>query len=109
MKTQAIVQKIITSGTMEKRLFYVLASALLLLSFFYAYYVNATVMNVVSRKAIQTQITDLSSAVSELEFEYMSYKNTITLAYTKSLGFNDVNDTIFISRNSGDTRLTLRE
>jgi len=106
---ERVYQNIIATSHIEKKVFFAIIGTLFVLASFYAYFVNRTVMNVVARKDIQTQMTELSSNVSEFEFKYMKYKNTITLDYTRSLGFSDARNTIYISRGSGERRLTLRE
>ncbi len=106
---EKIIQNVIATGSREKKAFYIAIIALLTMSFFYAYFVNQTVVNIVERQSVQTKITDLSSYLSELEFEYMKHKSTLTLEHTKSIGFVDADETIFISRRPTDTRLTLVE
>jgi hypothetical protein len=106
---EKVLNNIITTGSKEKKVFFVLISILLVLAMCYAYFVNKTVLNIVARKNIQEEISVLSSDISGLEFDYMKYKNTITLGYTHDLGFNDVKNTTFITRGTSDTRLTLQE
>ncbi len=90
-------------------MFFVLSGIIVMLMISYAYFVNETVLNIVARKNIDSSMTALSSEVSEYEFEYMEYKNTITLDFANTYGFNESSRTTFISRAPQTTQLTFSE
>ena len=99
-----MVRELLTPNTFEKKIILGLGIAIFLLAGFYVYFVNQTVVNVVERRAIEREIDDVSTDVSELAFEYMELKNSITRAVALERGFYEVGDTLFVSRN---TALTL--
>jgi len=76
---------------------------LLILS--YAYFVNATIVNAVAKTSLESDISTLTSALGEKEAEYLTLKRGISLAYAKSLGFEEAGKeaTTFVSYRSGLT------
>jgi hypothetical protein len=63
---------------------------------YYVYLVNKTIMNVVARERIESDISTLSSSVGALEFKYISLKNGVTLELAHAKGFQDALPTTFI-------------
>jgi hypothetical protein len=90
----------------ERALFYILASVLVVVFMLYAYLVNRTILNVVAREQTQKQITSLSSSIGNLEFKYITAKNSVTLDLAHSKGFIDSNSTTFIARKANSSTLT---
>ena len=84
----------------QKKTFYILASVTLLFLGGYAYFVNQTVWNIVSRQNAVKEISKMSSEVAELEASYMGLSGTLTLDHAYQLGFYEVNsaDTVFVER-----------
>ncbi|MDD5050429.1 MAG: hypothetical protein PHV93_01650 [Candidatus Pacebacteria bacterium] len=79
------------------------ASALLLLVGFvcsYVYFLNDTIHNVVERQKAETRIASIRGAVGELESRYIVLKDSITLDLASSLGFQTVQNPVFISRTA---------
>lgn len=78
--------------------FYILAIILVVLSALYMFLMNRTVMNVVERENIERQIADKSSSLAEIEFSYISSKNTVTLEKAHEIGFIDAVPSTYIAR-----------
>jgi hypothetical protein len=68
--------------------------------FVYVLAVNMTVRNVAKRQAMETELSRLGTKLSELEFQYIRQKNSITLDYAKKLGFVSAIETKFVSRKT---------
>ncbi len=81
-----------------KHLFYILCAISIASLFVYIYCINMTVRNVVVRSSIEKQLTKVTSANSEKEFEYIAEKNTIDMSKALSMGFKPTNQEIFVSR-----------
>lgn len=56
----------------------------------------------------KTQMQSLSIEVSEMESKRLSVENNISTSIAKSLGFVEVNNPIFIMKNSKKTALSLK-
>jgi len=83
-----------------RRTIAIMAAFSLLSVVLYMWAVNLTVRHVVKREAIESELSVVSSRISELEFEYIRKKNSITLEYANKLGFIPVTDAKFVSRKS---------
>ncbi|MCX6702117.1 MAG: hypothetical protein NTX96_02920 [Candidatus Zambryskibacteria bacterium] len=83
----------------EKTIFWVFFSILLLFFGFYMYFIRTTIGNVVARQNLENEASALSLSIGGKEFEYITKRNTITLALAHSLGFKDSQNKTFISRN----------
>ncbi len=55
-------------------------------------------MNVVAREKIERNIGALSTTIGDLEYKYMTIKNTVTLDLAYTRGFTDATPTQFLSR-----------
>ncbi|MEK7182440.1 MAG: hypothetical protein AAB334_00060 [Patescibacteria group bacterium] len=91
----------------EKRIFYSAIFFLIFVSIFYAYFVNQTIRNVAKRENIENEIKTIVSNISELELQYLSKKNNLTLDYAYSIGFKEVNKINYISKGTEINGLTL--
>lgn len=69
----------------------------------YMFFVNQAVLNVVAREEIENDLAGLNAKVSELEFEYISLKNSITIKYALDRGFEEARDVAFVERDSGSS------
>ena len=85
-----------------QKLFWMLASILMLFVVLYAYLVGVTIFNVAARSHDQSKIVALSSKTSDLEASYISLQNNITLPLATSLGFQEVNNPQFLLRKTSD-------
>jgi len=71
----------------------------------YAYFINATIVNAVTKTSLENDISTLTSTLGEKESEYLTLKRGISIAYAQTLGFQEVGkgDTTFVSYRSGLT------
>jgi len=81
-----------------RNIFWYTVLGLFALVMVYAYLVNKTVHNVAQRETIEREISQLTSTLSELEFNYIAKKNNINPEFAYSLGFKDVQNQKFVSR-----------
>ena len=86
----------------EKTIFWTLVGALFICAGFYIYFVNATIHNVVTRQNLQNEASRLTLSLGSQEFQYITMRNSITLDSAYALGFKDVADTTYLSRDSFD-------
>lgn len=84
----------------QKKTFFILATIALFMLGTYAYFVNQTVWNVVSRQNAVKSIHAISSEVAVLEASYMSLSSALTIEEAYAMGFDEVKsaDTIFVER-----------
>ena len=84
----------------EKTMFWSLIGILFICSAFYIYSINVTIRNVVVRQELENKAAQLTLKIGSQEFKYITMRNSITLPMAYSLGFGDVKNKIFVSRNS---------
>jgi hypothetical protein len=77
-----------------------LVVAIFVLAAFYVYAVNQTVRNVMNRQALENEFSHLSAHLGELEFEYIALKNSINVSFAESIGFEQVGEAKFVSRQT---------
>lgn len=94
-----MTEKVLQLNT-EKTIFWSIVSLLLLSFGFYMYCINATVHNVVSRQNLEAEASALTLQIGNQEFQYISKRNSITLAMAHDMGFRDVSEKTFISDGS---------
>jgi len=102
-------KKILESYTREKIAFYILLGTFLILGTIYGMFQNQIMVNISSVSKINNDIAFMNSDVGEMEFDYMNYKNTLTLEYAKNIGFTEAKKISYITKVKTDTRLTLRD
>lgn len=83
----------------EKAIFWALLGILLLFVGFYMYLIKGTINNIVLSQNLESEASTLSLAIGNQEFEYITERNSVTLALAHSMGFKDSQDKTFISRN----------
>jgi len=83
--------KTLEFNNIERKIFWILATALGVVVIFYLYSVLTLTVAVVDRNSMNASAHELASRASELETEYLSQTNSITLAYAETLGFSEVN------------------
>jgi len=71
----------------------------------YAYFINATIVNALTRTTLENELSALASVIGEKEAEYLSLKKNISVAYAHSLGFVEAGKdvTTFVSFRPGFT------
>lgn len=90
----------------ESRIFYAAFIFLITMFFAYIYFVSASVADVVVRKEVDAQITEVGSKLSQLEAEYIEMQHSISADIATHKGFVAVDTKVFIQAG-GDT-LVLR-
>jgi len=93
--TQAILQL-----NREKTIFWLLLGILFSCVSFYMYFINTTIHNVVVRQNLELEASKLTFSIGREEFQYITMRNKVTLPLAYSLGFKDIKNKTFISRNS---------
>jgi hypothetical protein len=84
----------------ERKTFYVLVTLIAFVSFFYGFFVQQTIMNVVEREKTLKEARVLSSEIGDLESAYIALKNNITLDFAYAQGFKDADTTEYISKRA---------
>lgn len=84
----------------EKRAFVTLIAIIFILLGFYGYFISKSIVNVIVREEINNDIVAVSSAISELEFQYIAHKNTINKEFAKASGFQNIIEKTFVARKS---------
>lgn len=75
----------------------------------YAYFLNATIVHIVERKAVEKDIAAVTTHISELESSYMTMSTDITLSFAQEIGFIEPEKTVFASRDTYAGFAQLRE
>jgi len=84
--------------------------ALILLAFLYVYFLSKSVLNVVIREEIESEIGALSSSIGELEFQYLSLKNSIDASRAEEFGLVTLSEKRYVARHSlAERGLTLNQ
>lgn len=102
-----LINKKLNINSVERKMFWFLFVALMILSGSYGYLVNKTILNIVDRETIEENIIALNSKISESEFEYIALKNQVNIDYAYSVGFNDAKNMKFASRKLPSQSLSL--
>lgn len=84
----------------RRRMFWALALLLVVFCGAYVFLVNRTVVKVAERDALQTDLSELKSEITTLEFEYISRKNEIDMELASSMGFKEAGGAHYVSRRS---------
>lgn len=91
-------QKTITAYKQESRLFYMAFISCISVFCAYMYFVSASIVHVVMRKEVDTQIAQLSTHVSELESKYIDIQHSVSSDIASQKGFVTVDKKIFIDK-----------
>ena len=94
-----VTKTINTIDRLSVTLFWSLLSILILLVGVYGYMVNETVWNAFNKDQAEEQIVALNSKLGDLEFQYMSLSNDVSIEKAYELGFQNASGkTLFASR-----------
>lgn len=105
-----MTQKFITYRYLHRLLIPVLGCLLILLASLYVYFLSRSVLNVVMREEIESEIAVHNSAIGELEFEYLALKNAVDSAQAEGLGLQALTSKQYVERHSLSERaLTLNQ
>lgn len=85
-------------NTIEKKAFWGLCLVSVSLLFFYGYFVNSTVLNIVERRNIQNELEVLSSTFSTLESKYLALAAKIDIEFAYILGFTEAQNVKFVTK-----------
>lgn len=83
--------KVLDLNNIERKIFWALVSLLGLVASFYLYSVATLTLAVVDRNNMSHTAHELAVASGDLEAEYLTQSNSVTLAYAQNLGFHEVN------------------
>lgn len=84
MTTKILVNNI------ERKLFWLLAGFLVVIILLYSYSAISLVTSVVARDHAVSAAREKTASASELESEYVSLQNSVTLARAREFGFDEV-------------------
>ena len=98
--TQTITENINTMLSYRSRIFWFLAPGIVILTLFYVNLIHSTIVNVVEREKVVSEIREKSTLVSEMESNYVATKDKINMDMARSKGFQDSEVTSFISTKS---------
>ncbi len=82
----------------DKKIFFILIITVAFSSVMYLYLVNSAVMNVVKKEKLSQEIGAMQARLSSLESSYVVLRNSISLDFAYTQGFEDVLDAQFIER-----------
>ncbi len=99
---------IVNNDNFERKLFFALASILLILFASYVYFLGSITFNIVERNSLNVEIRNLSSAIGDMETKYLSLSNKVDLSLAGSLGFKEAKNTQFVSREPLARNLSFR-
>lgn len=100
--TKTQIQKLYT----DKRAFMLLSCTCVLLCTMYMYFVSASIVHVVLRTEVGSDITLLSSEISELEGKYIEVQHKVSSDIASLQGYQKTGSKIFIDRSEGSLVLS---
>lgn len=72
----------------------------------YIYFVNVTIFHTAERQELDESITEIKTSISQLELELIDGTREITKDYAYNLGFQEVEEVSYVSRDPS-TKLSL--
>lgn len=97
MKAQALAY---TKGSNERRIFLGLIFLIMFFAALYIYFVSTSVVHILIRKEVESDIARQNSEIGELESSYIKRQALINREYAYSLGYQQVTEKQFVARNS---------
>lgn len=104
---QNISHNIINNYDFRKKIFKGLLISLVILFFVYVYFIGSITFNILARKTLESKERSMESSISTLELSYLKASNSINKDYALSLGFVDIQKSIFATRENPN-RVALR-
>lgn len=89
------------------KIFGILSSIFVVSLCFYIYGVLATINHTIAKENLVKKSSELTSRVSELEYEDIALRNTINLEAALSRGFTEVKNPIYVSRSKSTLTLNI--
>jgi len=83
--------KTLDLNNIERKIFWVLSTALAVVLAFYLYSALVITLAGVDRNNMSRTVQELASQAGSLEAEYLAEMNRVTLTYAQNLGFHEVN------------------
>ena len=99
-KAKEITNDITQNINTQRILFRILVTGSIMLFAVYVYLIGSITFNVIARKSLENTVSSLTSQVNQLELTYLNNVNAINKDYAVSIGFVDVNQNIFASRDA---------
>lgn len=90
----------------ESRLFYIAVFSCVAVLLAYMYFLSTSIVHVVMRKEVDSQISDLRSKVSQLEASYIEKQHMVSNEIATRQGYVVTDKKIFIDK-AGDTLVLL--
>jgi hypothetical protein len=84
----------------ERGLVLMLFAGVIMAGFLYALFLIQTTINIVERRNAEASISSLQSRVGQLEFEYITLRNNLSIEYAYELGYTDAPDAKFVLRGT---------
>ncbi len=100
MSARQFTQNIATDGSLRKRIFRMLAGSLVVLSICYVYLIGSITFNVLARRSLEANATDIKSRVGQLELQSITLGNSIDQSFAAAHGYVEARGTIFANKNT---------
>ena len=84
----------------KEKIFAVLIASIILTACAYVFLLQKAIINVVQREKVSKNVAIVSMNVNDLEGQYFSLKNVVTLELAHSKGLKDAVVTAYISKKS---------
>jgi hypothetical protein len=84
----------------RQRFFWFLVSVSLFSLVLYFYAVNATAHHIAVRQNLESEVAEVNSRLSSLEFSSIALRNAITLEIAHEYGFSEVKEPLYVSRST---------
>ncbi len=88
------------NNTPERKIFIILSMSIVFSMFLYVFFIGVMSVSAGEMNGVSKEIRETGAGVSEMEEEYMSLANNITLSYAYSLGFKDPQVITFATRKT---------
>lgn len=88
-----------TNSEPLKKWVWSLSSILLLCVISYGYFIRGMTVNIVTRVAMESELSTLNSKVSSLESEYIRAKNNVTMEKAQTIGFIAATNQKFVTKD----------
>jgi hypothetical protein len=72
----------------------------------YIYFMNSSVFNVAKRIEAERTVAELNADLSRMEFEYIALENKIDINLAYKMGFNDIDNQIYVTSYSKQVSLS---
>ena len=100
--------KALTLNNLEQKIVWLCLAGILLLSFFYIYFINSSIIDVAAKERSDELISITETEISGLVSDYIFLSKTVDLEGAKRLGLTDVSaKTVFVTRRTPTQILTL--